>query len=84
MGATAGSVRRRAEFQVDDRRLTSGSEFLRRLMLFLGVMSTAAVGLVSACFYTLMRLSALEWHGFLQILAGVGPAMFIGTSLLNR
>ena len=53
-------------------------------MLFLGVMSTLAVGLISACLYTLVRLSPLEWHGFLQILAVVGPAMFTGTSLLNR
>ncbi len=53
-------------------------------MLFLGVMSTVAVGLISACFHALVRLSSVEWRGFLWILVVVGPLMFVGTSLLNR
>jgi methyl-accepting chemotaxis protein len=69
---------------VTQEKLMSGSEFLRRLMLFFGVISTVAVVLVAAYFQSLMSLSPTEWTGFLEILLGVAPVVFIGTSILNR
>ncbi len=69
---------------MDESQATSGSAFYRRLMLFLGLMSTAAVAVISLYFSALLSLSASEWREFLLVLAVLAPAMFVGTSLLNR
>ena len=65
-------------------KLITGSEFFRRLTIFFGITSTVAVAGIAAYLYALMRWSAAEWSGFLDVLMVAAPALFIGTTLLNR
>ena len=62
----------------------SGARFQQRFMLFLGVASLVAIALIALAFHALLRLTPEEWRSFLWILAFYAPAMFLGTSLLNR